>query len=714
MHLLATPRRPIWSHRFSPALTGVVLLLAALATASAQQASGGLSIDPKQREQARVFYNAVYQASDAVPSGWTGSVANGLAGTTTSAFQDATALRVNYFRAMAGVSAAITFSDALSAEAQQAALMMSANNALSHFPPATWLDYTAQGAQAASASDLTLGQEGPEAVSGYIEDPGGNNAAAGHRRWVLYPPTTVMGTGDVDGDATHEAANALWIIQPEVYGTAAPVRDEFVAWPPPGFVPYPVVYPRWSFSYPGADFSAAAVAMQRGGQAVPVRQETVANSAGDNTLVWVPDNLSTDGTGTPVGAAVSADTAYAVTVANVLVGGVARTFTYNVTVFDPAQPGADTVRPTLTSPAAGTYQFNAVPGATGYRWTARTATPFVTKFDAENGVGDATVLPRGATPVVSTDGQDGAACYQLNSSSETGAPGSSVGADTTGEILTLNASLLPAAGSTLRFASRLGLHADDEQALVQVSTDDGQHWSTVYQQTGASDPETAFSTRSVDLSAYAGLPSRVRFAFVAPNVGSYYPRNPITGWFVDDIAFSGTRSLGAATTGNVPDGALGFSWTAPDAAAYVLQVTPLFFGGYAADAGPLLLAGTSTGGGGGGQSSATTVAVLADVPAVTAGTGDAGEFTVTRTGDLSQTITVLYTVKGSAAGGVDYIPLKGQVKLKAGKASKAVKVVPLGVAGDGTSKRQVKLTLQAGDGYTVGEGAGTAKVKIVR
>ena len=71
--------------------------------------------------------------------------AEGLAGT----FQDATALRVNYFRAMAGVSAAVTFSDALGAKAQQAALMMSANNSLSHFPPTTWLDYTQAGAEAA-------------------------------------------------------------------------------------------------------------------------------------------------------------------------------------------------------------------------------------------------------------------------------------------------------------------------------------------------------------------------------------------------------------------------------------------------------------------------------------------------------------------------------------------------------------------------------------
>ena len=619
-----------------PIVCGVLLALRAV-PASAEvlaQPTGGLSVDVSQREQSRLFYNTIYQASEGVPSGWTGSLSSGTPGTTTQAFRDATLLRVKYFRTLAGVPAAVTFADALNSEAQQAALMMSANQTLSHFPPSTWLDYTAAGAEAASASDLALGQEGPTAVSGYLEDPGSNNSAAGHRRWLLYPPTTTMGTGDVDGDATHESANALWVVQTATYGTPTATRDGFVAWPPPGFLPYQVVFPRWSFSYPAADFSQATVTMQRNGQTVPLRLETPANAAGDNSLVWVPDGLSTDGNSTPVGAAVSADTPYAVTVDNVLIDGSARTFTYHVTVFDPAQPGADTVLPTLTNPAAGTYQFNAVPGATGYQWTARAATPLTTRLDAENGVGDATMFPAGTQPVVSTDGQDGTACYQLNSGSEMGAPGGPIGTDTYGESLTLNAPIFPAADSTLQFVSRLGLHADDEQALVQVSTDDGAHWTTVYQQTGPGDPEAAFSTKTVDLSAYAATVCRVRFAFVAPNVGSYYPRNPITGWFLDDILCKNVLGLGAAATTTLPDDSLGFTWAAPDAGTYALQVTPLFFGGYPAE-------------------------------------------------------------------------------LKAGKASKTIKIVPLGDAGDGTSKRQVKLTLQPGTGYTVDANAGAAKVKIV-
>ena len=71
------------------------------------------------------------------------------AGTTSAAFRDSVLLRLNYFRAMAGVPADVTFSDTYNAKAQQAALMMSVNNQLSHNPPTIWQCYTADGAEAA-------------------------------------------------------------------------------------------------------------------------------------------------------------------------------------------------------------------------------------------------------------------------------------------------------------------------------------------------------------------------------------------------------------------------------------------------------------------------------------------------------------------------------------------------------------------------------------
>ena len=64
-------------------------------------------------------------------------------------------------------------------------------------------------------------------------------------------------------------------------------------------------------------------------------------------------------------------------------------------------------------------------------------------------------------------------------------------------------------------------------------------------------------------------------------------------------------------------------------------------------------------------------------------------------------VHVSYTVKGSAAAGVDYVALKGTAKIKAGNTSKVIKVVPLDPAG--TAQKIVRLKLLPGDGYDVGD-----------
>jgi hypothetical protein len=119
-------------------------------------------IDVSNREQVRAFYNTVFQASEDVPMEWTGSYTTGDPGSTSLAYRQAVILRVNYFRAMAGVPANIVLNEVYSDKAEQAALMMSANDALNHFPPSDWTFFTEEGAEAASSSDLFLGVVGPD------------------------------------------------------------------------------------------------------------------------------------------------------------------------------------------------------------------------------------------------------------------------------------------------------------------------------------------------------------------------------------------------------------------------------------------------------------------------------------------------------------------------------------------------------------------------
>ena len=108
-------------------------------------------------------------------------------------------------------------------------------------------------------------------------------------------------------------------------------REEFVAWPPPGYVPYFVVYARWSFSYANADFSNATISMTSNGNNIPTVTEPLAHNFGENTLVWIPMGLNhSDNWPQP-----NADTTYTVQVNNVSINGQPRNFTYDVIVIDP-------------------------------------------------------------------------------------------------------------------------------------------------------------------------------------------------------------------------------------------------------------------------------------------------------------------------------------------------------------------------------------------
>ena len=137
-----------------------------------------------------------------------------------------------------------------------------------------------------------------------------------------------MGTGDIPPTGGYPASNALWVF--DTFSPRPATREAYVAWPPSGYVPYQVVFARWSFSYPDADFTAATVTMKSGGADVGLSQSPVANGYGENTLVWTPAGAIGDSWPKP-----AQDTTYYVTVQNVLISGQNRSFTYDVIVFDP-------------------------------------------------------------------------------------------------------------------------------------------------------------------------------------------------------------------------------------------------------------------------------------------------------------------------------------------------------------------------------------------
>ena len=285
-------------------------------------------VDTQDKTPVQHYYLTEYRASEGIAAAWTGSQGSCNPGTTSAAFQEAVLRRINYFRAMAGVPPVTSFNDIYNQKAQAAALMMSVNKALNHTPPATWLCYSQDGYDGASSSNLYLGVYGPSAISGYMYDPGGGNYFVGHRRWILYPQTQQMGTGDIPPQNSYQPANALWVFDASnMWGPRPETREDFVAWPPPGYVPYQVIYPRWSFAYANANFNGTTVTMTQNGQPVTLQVNPVATGFGENTLVWEPEGA--------LNQQPTADVTLHVTLHNVLVDGQSRSFDYHVIIFDP-------------------------------------------------------------------------------------------------------------------------------------------------------------------------------------------------------------------------------------------------------------------------------------------------------------------------------------------------------------------------------------------
>lgn len=306
---------------------------------------GGLTVNTGSRAGVKAFYESVYVPAFSVPVGWTGSIAGCVAGTTSTAYRNATLDVINFFRAMSGLPGDVTLDTTFNAKDQAAALMMIAEGELSHFPDPSFACFTADGAEAAGASNLALGLAGPDAILAYLNDFGVGNEATGHRRWVLYPPQMDMGSGSTDGvNGLDVGSQALWVVA-NAFG-ARPSSPDWVAFPSPGYVPYQLVFPpaftgfganRWTLSrnlamadFPpidaSVDFSAATVTMTQDGSPVPLTVVSRTDQFGDATLVWEPSGMSfTPG---------SPDVVIDVLVEDVEVDGVMTDHSYSVILFD--------------------------------------------------------------------------------------------------------------------------------------------------------------------------------------------------------------------------------------------------------------------------------------------------------------------------------------------------------------------------------------------
>jgi uncharacterized protein YkwD len=288
-----------------------------------------VTVDNWNRAAVVTHFDTMYAPALGVPMNWTGNAASCTAGSTSQAYLDATFDILNYYRRMVGLGD-VSNTASYNQGAQEAALMMSVNNALSHSPPSSWSCWTSSGAGAAGASNLALGNAGPSAMVAYIRDSGAGNTFVGHRRWILCPRLNEFGSGSV-GETTR-SANALYVF---TGFDPRPGTPDVIAWPPEGYVPYSTVYPRWSLSLntgSSVSFTSATVTMTENGSPIPLT--VVSDSATgycDNTIVWEPSGLSF-GSGMD-------DRTITVTVSNISVSGSPHTEVYDVVVIDPTVAG---------------------------------------------------------------------------------------------------------------------------------------------------------------------------------------------------------------------------------------------------------------------------------------------------------------------------------------------------------------------------------------
>ncbi len=526
---------PCFSFPGFGALLPLVLLAGACPLAAWSPGTGqpgavdGFVVDPTNRTDVLAFYQTVYTASEnyAANLAWTGNVVTGTAGTTSAAFQGDVLRRINFYRALSGLPADITLDAAKSAKDQEAALMFARNGMLSHFPPADWFFYTANGAQAAGASNIALGNYGPGAVNAFMRDDGSNNILVGHRRWLHYSRARVMGTGDVPAQSPYNSANAIWVIGD--FKTAP--APQFSAWPNRGYVPFTLVPARWSLSYPQADFSGASVTMTQGNASVaaPIISSDDTGYA-DNTLVWTPAGLP---------GSIDSDRPYTVTVSGIRGSGIPTNYSYSVTLFDPTVLGDAVTIAGSSSPAVtgAPYAFNSIAQADAYELLVTTGSTTAWTEGAEDApLPQISQTTTGTNPLrQSATFRTGSKAFQL------------VFPTFNDQSFVITRDIIPTASSTLQFYDLCRFATTTSTLSAEVSINGSSTWTGVWQRPGVGlnsalwDP--AFISRSVSLSAYAGQILRVRFILRRNGQSINLGTTSNHGFFIDDVTVTNATQL---------------------------------------------------------------------------------------------------------------------------------------------------------------------------
>ncbi|NJM38143.1 MAG: hypothetical protein HC845_09980 [Akkermansiaceae bacterium] len=538
-----------------------------------RMSSSGFSVNRADRNDVVAFWHAVYQASEGYENrvGWSGNF-SGDNGTTSTAFRDDVERRLNYFRAMCGVSGDVgvnrnnpvvidpndrfvpAASTLKSAASQNAALMIARNYnpsngnnpALSHDPPRNVEGWSSSAWNAAAKGSFAFGLYGPGAITEYMIERISSSAVTsawntdvGHRRWNLFPDATNFATGDQPGRGVNvPPTNVLYVIQSPSEISENPGPD-FVAYPAAGFFPVGINTPFWSLSAKGADFSNATVRMtDAAGNPVPIIAVRRNNAYGDPAIIWEVG-------GNAAARFVLADTRFDVFVSGIQGKVQVSDYNYSVTLINPNLIMDDQSivgDESISASQGGAYRFTPPVGAEAVRVVAAKRESKKLRFSAESA---STVIDETAPNYslrVKSREFAGYAKLKGKQSYRLTFPNAydPIRRGVLEQSFQLGRDIIAKPGAKLSFRYRRGFMTKTSALEVQASTNGGVSWQRLGNPIkGVSDNTLQGKVLKAERSLpQSSTPIRIRFHYYREGGAIYTheaaPTSP-TGIFIDEI-----------------------------------------------------------------------------------------------------------------------------------------------------------------------------------
>ncbi|HWB05351.1 MAG TPA: hypothetical protein VG796_20120 [Verrucomicrobiales bacterium] len=231
--------------------------------------------------------------------------------------------------------------------------------------------------------------------------------------------------------------------------------------------------------------------------------------------------------------------------------------------------------PVVTGPAApavginNLYSVSTVNGATGYdcRVLRKGAAAAAAADNANDLTRVTTNTSPGYSPLSTTVKQQGTGAWHLAQP-----------ANRT-ETITFKNTFLGGTTPSVRYQSRLRAASLSQSALVQVSTDGGEVWTTVETQTGSGgNGQSNFSQRTVALTGLAGREFMLRFAFTVSGLPILVNNSTgdEAGWYIDAVSFTNIDDIGVLMP--LAPGTTLFPFVPASTGAWLLSARPVISG----------------------------------------------------------------------------------------------------------------------------------------